>query len=88
MAQQGFCVKIPVPSKCFEGNFESLSPILFVVVATYVANELMGSSLGHCFVGALAGVQVVATVVALSKGLGVGRATHGSIEVDATVEDG
>ena len=59
-----------------------------MVVAADVANQLVGSSLGHSFVGSLAGVQVVAAVKAVSEGLGIGSATHGSIEVDATVEDG
>lgn len=35
---------------------------LFVVVARYMAYQLVGGSLGHGLVGALAGVEVVAAV--------------------------
>lgn len=54
----------------------------------YVAYQLVGCGLGHSLVGTLAGVQVVATVEAIGKGLGIGGAAHGSIKIDATIEDG
>ena len=61
---------------------------LFVVVARYMAYQLVGGSLGHGLVGALAGVQVVAAVETVGKGLGIGDAAHSGIEVNASVEDG
>ena len=46
---------------------------LFVVVARYMAYQLVGGSLGHGLVGALAGVEVVAVgIVDLGEGDGLG----------------
>ena len=51
---------------------------LFVVVARYMAYQLVGGSLGHGLVGALAGVEVVAVgIVALGERSGdEGAAVH------------
>ena len=51
-----------------------------------VADELVGGSLGHGLVGTLAGVQVVATIKTIGKGLGVGGTAHGGIEIDTAIE--
>ena len=59
-----------------------------VVLRGYVAYQLVGRSLGHNLVGALAGVQVVATIEAFGKGLWIGGAAHGGIEINTAIEDG
>ena len=59
-----------------------------MVDAGHAAHQFMDGSMGHRFVGSLAGVQMVAAVETISEGLGIGDATHGGIEVDTTVEDG
>lgn len=54
----------------------------------YVAYQLVGCGQGHSLVGALAGVQVIATVEAIGKGLGIGGAAHGSIKIDTAIKNG
>ena len=60
--------------------------LLVVVMRGYVAYQLVGCGLGHSLVGALAGVQVIATVEAIGKGLGIGGAAHGSIKIDTAIK--
>ena len=61
---------------------------LFVVVARYMAYQLVGGSLSHGLVGALAGVEVVAVgIVALGEGDGLGAGEVGKTETQlAAVE--
>ena len=58
-----------------------------MVVLWHIANQLVYSCMGHRFIGSLAGVQVVAAIVALGKCFGIGYMAHGSFEVDTTIED-
>jgi hypothetical protein len=44
--------------------------------------------LRHSFVGTLAGMQVVTTVIAVGKRLGISRAANSLVEINAAVEDG
>ena len=59
-----------------------------MVVAGHAADDLVDGGMGHGFVGTVAGMQVIAAVKAVGKGLGIGDAANGGIEVDATVEKG
>ncbi len=59
-----------------------------MVYARHTAHQLVDGSMGHRFVGSLTGVQMVAAIETISKSLGIGDATHSSIEVDTTIEDG
>ena len=64
-----------------------LLKLLFVVVAWHVAYQLMDGGLGHCVIGAFAGVQVVTTVKAVCEGLGIGNAAYCCIKVYAAIKD-
>ena len=48
-----------------------------MVVAGHGADNLVGGGVCHCFVGALAGMEMVAAIESVGKGFGVGDATNG-----------
>ena len=47
-----------------------------MVVAGHGVDDFVGDGVCHCFVGELAGMEMVAAIESVGKGFGVGDAVH------------
>lgn len=64
-----------------------VSKIFFMIIAGHVAYQLMCCCLSHHLIGMLAGVQMVTTIHAVGKRLGICDTTDYRIKIDASVEN-